>query len=171
MDTHSDDPISVLQRMFHVRQVNEEIQLYANTGDARFLWRAFLLMRKAGDTIPEDFMAKFEQWGRKVVAADGLREIAAALELSGGNKRHIGPKHGASYRTRWKLAGEVAHVQRLYSITLKAAKEAVARNSGLSYATVHREYHKVVPSKRRSGSASGVMAVDSALRSWKRTKG
>lgn len=166
MAAEPDDPISVLQRMQHVREVNEEIQLYRNTGDARFLWRAFLLMRRAGDPIPEDLMLKFEEWGRKLIAADSPRKIASALELAGGPKRHIGPKHGAAYRMRFRLAAEVANVQKLYRITLTEAIAAVAHNNGVTAAVVKKAYHQVVPAKKSRQAMQTSREIDHTLRIW-----
>lgn len=166
MDAEADAPIRVLLRMEHVQEVNNEIRLYKNTGDARFLWRAFLLMRKAGDSIPESLMLKFEEWGRKLIAEDNPRKIASALELAGGQKRHIGLKQGATYRARWMLAGEVANVKSFYNITLTEAIDVVARNNKVSVAMVKKIYHQVVSSKKPAKAPSSSPDLYAVLCDW-----
>lgn len=128
----------------HVCEVNNEITLYHNTGDARFFWRAFLLIREAKKPIPEDVLSKIAEYANGLISAKTPREIAAALELAGDGKSHSGPKHSQAYVRRWRLASEVQTVMRLRpSLSLKTAIEIVARNRGLTVAKVKAAYHRV----------------------------
>lgn len=124
------------RRDFNTR-VNREFELYLDSGDGRFLWRAFLLLHEAGQPIPQNLLDKLAQWGGRLLTAKDPREIAAALELSGA-------KHSAAYRKRWRLAMEVNQVKELFNLaTLKEAIEVVARNRKLKFSVVENNYHSV----------------------------
>ena len=165
--SESEKFIEHIERQQTVYSVNDELALYRNTGDARFFWRAFLLIRQAGQPIPDDFLNKISQWGGKLLAAQTPTEIAMALELSGNDKRHLGPKQSAAYRRRWELASEVHSVRDLYRLRLSKAIEIVARNRGLSVAKVKHDYHAVstAPLKQTKPEKGGTL--DEAMRAWR----
>ncbi len=156
-----------IKHMEFVRTVNNELALFQNTGDARFFWRAFLRIREAGQPIPDDFLDKLAQWGAKLLTARTPHEIAAALELTGDDKRYVGPKKSDAYRRRWMIASEVKNVQSLYRLKLTKAIETVARNRGLSVPKVKRDYHEVftAPLKQTKPKKSGTL--DAAMRAWR----
>lgn len=127
MKDDEEDFGEALERESHVHEVNNEITLYHNTGDARFFWRAFLLIHESGEPMPQNFLDKLAQWGNRVIQAKTPQEIATAIEMTGDDKKHIGPKHSEAYRRRWRLASEVQIVKRLYKIKLIKAIETVAK--------------------------------------------
>lgn len=141
--TEEDQYFADLDHEQHVHDVNNEITLYRQTGDARFFWRAFLLLHESGKDVPKDFMDKLAKFANKLLHAKTPNEIAFALELVGDEKKHIGPKHSQAYYRRWRLASEVQIVQRQYRIKLSEAIAAVARNNCLSIAKVKGDYHKI----------------------------
>lgn len=124
-------------------KVNNELTLYLSTGDARFFWRAFLLLHKDGRPIPQNFMDKFAQIGERILQTTDVTALPAALELAGSAKDHIGPKQSAAYRARRRLASEVAMVRSGYKISLSEAIRIVARNKKMSVAKVKKAYHDI----------------------------
>ena len=166
-ETEFDRLLEQIKHEEHVHEVNNEITLFHNTGDARFFWRAFLLIREEGKPIPDDFLDKIAQWGGKLLTARTPTEIAAALELTGDDKRHVGPKQSEAYRRRWMIASEVKNMQRFYRVKLSKAIEIVARNRGLSVPKVKRDYHEVftAPLKQTKPKKSGTL--DEAMRAWR----
>ena len=124
-------------------KVNNEVELYLSTGDARFFWRAFLLLHQAGRPIPQNFMDKFAQMAERILQTADVADLPAALELAGSAKSHIGPKQSAAYRRRRSLAAEVAMVRDLYKISLTKAIRIVARNRKMSEAKIKKAYHDI----------------------------
>jgi hypothetical protein len=157
--------LAQLKREQLANDVQNECTLYRNTGDGRFLWRAFLRLHGAKEPIPQAILDRLAHWGGRLLGAQDPKEIAAALELSGDEKKHIGPKQSESYRKRWRLASEVCIVRDLYKISLTKAIAAVARNSGLSVATVKGAYDDVfrAPLRERKSPTD----LTSALNNWR----
>ena len=166
-ETEFDRLLEQIEHGEHVRRVNNEITLYHNTGDARFFWRAFLLIRKEGKPIPDDFLDKIAQWGGKLLTAQTPAQVATAMELTGDERRHVGPKQSEAYRRRWRLASEVKNVQRQFDVSLQKAIEAVALNNRLSVPKVKRDYHEVftAPLKQTRPKKNGTL--DEAMRAWR----
>lgn len=160
-----------IEREQLVHDVNNEITLYQNTGDARFFWRAFLTLREAGEPIPEDFLSKLAQWGSKLIRAQTPTEIASALELGGDEKRHIGPAHSAAYYKRWRLASEVQTMMKMRpTLKLAEAIRIVAKNSGMTTSKVKADYHKVFTapvSKAGKSRANKGHSLNQAMNAWR----
>ncbi len=135
-------------------KVNNELTLYLSTGDARFFWRAFLLLHKDGRPIPQNFMDKFAQMGERILQTTDVTALPAALELAGSAKDHIGPKQSAAYRARRILASEVAMVRDGYKISLSEAIRIVARNNKMSVAKVKKAYHDIFTAPLSADSKS-----------------
>lgn len=148
--------------------VLNEFALYSNTGDGRFLWRAILVLQRAGEPIPNNLQTKLAQWASKLLTAESQGEICAALELIGDGKKHLGPKHGIAYRKRWRLAGEVRIVMDLYKISSTKAIASVAKNRGLSIEKVKKDYHAVFGAANRQRNGQTPTDLDQVLRSWTR---
>lgn len=163
--------IAELERADRIRAVNNEIALFQNTGDARFFWRAYLRLRAAGESVPDDFMAQIDTYASKLLKAQTPLDIAAALDLSGNEKKHTGPKHAAAYARRWRIASEVKIVQDMFpGMTTDKAIKAVARNRGLSHAKVKKDYYQVFPaakSRRKSVNPSAPPELAAAMRHWR----
>lgn len=134
--------VRVLDDITFQNDVDNDLALYLNTGDARFVWRAIARHHGAGKPLPPALMSKLAQWAGRVLALSGADQIAHALELVGTGKDKIGPSHSSAYRRKWKLASEVQIVRRLRpDLSLKDAFEVVARNTGKSVPVVKRAYH------------------------------
>jgi hypothetical protein len=165
--------LAQLAEQEHVREVNNKITLYHNTGDARYFWRAFLLLREAKKPIPEDVLSKIAKYAEGLISAKTPREIAAALELAGDEKSHTGPKHSQAYAKRWRLASEVQLVKRLRpSLPLKSAIQIVARNRGLTVAKVKADYHRVFtePLGRaaKGKQKTQIQSLANVMKEWRR---
>lgn len=170
------DKLNGEDRTFHeelireelVHLVNNEITLYRQTGDARFFWKAIMLLHEHREPVPEQYMAQIVKWAGKVQSISEPREIAAALELSGDAKRKVGPKHSAAYEKTWRLASEVKNVKNLRAGTsLAKAIGIVARNKGLPLPVVKAAYHEVftAPVTKQSRKAPRQNLAD-AMRGW-----
>ena len=157
-----------IEREQNIHDVNNEITLYQQTGDARFFWRAFLIIHESGDPIPKDFIDKLAKFAEKLLQTKSPQELATALELTGDEKRHIGPKHSEAYRKRWRLASEVRTVKELYKIPLLKAIEAVARNNNLSAFKVRKDYHSVFTAGiRKANKDAAATSLSSAVNGWR----
>lgn len=153
-----------------VHDVNNEITLFHATSDPRFFWKAFVLLREAGEPIPESFMRQITVWGNALIPAATPHQVAAALQMTGNGKRHIGPKHSAAYERRWRIASEVKRVSEFYKITITKAVATVARNNSLTVAKVKKAYHDTFTApvtKTKNTSKETARALDSALNSWR----
>lgn len=146
--------------------VSNEVALYRNTGDARFLWRAVMLHNDAARPLPVELVAKLAEWGSKVQTLAAPDAIAQALELRGSKKDKIGPRHAITYRRRWRLASEVDLVHRLRpDKSLTEAMKTVARNRGKSFAVVKKAYHDIFTAPVRAHCASA--SVQDLLQAWR----
>lgn len=150
--------------------IQDELTLYRQTGDARFIWKAVILFNEAGRQLPTEFMEKLAQWGALVQDASEPKEIALALELSGKEKQRIGPNNSRAYERRWHVASEVQQVQRLYRTSLTSAIMTVARNRGLSVAKVKKDHDSVVRKPSRNEINKQVKGADIAeiMKRWPR---
>lgn len=157
-----------IEREQTVHDVNNEITLYQQTGDARFFWRAFLIIHESGDPIPKDFINKLAKFGEKLLQTKTPQELATALELTGDTKKHVGPKHSLAYEKRWRLASEVRTVKELYKISLQKAIEAVARNNNLSAFKVRKDYHSVFTAGvHKANKDAAATSLSSAVNAWR----
>lgn len=170
----SEDAITETQRLMRqvshinlMQDVNEEIVLFNNTRDGRFLWRAFVLLHKAGEPMPPTMLDVMAEWGRKLQDAASPVEIARALDLYGTQKKHIGPAHGAAYRKRWMVASEVRLIQEQYRVPLKEAISVVARNGGLSVPKVKKDYHAVFTAPLKKKNTGGQNILAKTLKTWR----
>jgi hypothetical protein len=159
--------IQDLEREQHIHDVNNEITLYQQTGDARFFWRAFLTIHEFGDPIPKNFIDKLAQFGTKILQAKTPQELSAGLELTGDEKRHIGPIQSAAYQRRWRLASEVKTVKELYKIPLSKAIATVAKNNNLGVSKVRNDYHKVFTARTKTVTQkTPVVSLTDAMKAW-----
>jgi hypothetical protein len=149
------DEMRALARNSVYVDAQNEYALYANTRDGRFLWRAFLLLHRAGKPIPKAFLDKFAEWGEKVIGAESPAQIASALQLSGTTKKHVGVKQGEAYRKRWLLASEVLRLREFKRLGITDAIAAVALSNKLTFAKVKKDYYSVFPATRRRSAAAG----------------
>lgn len=124
-----------------VQRYNDATYLYNSTRDGRHLWRAFVLLHAAGEPMPPDLLDHFAQWAGRVLAADGPREIAAALELAGDDKSYLGRKASQAAKLRLDIARRVHTLRTFYGITATEAIADVARDRGLSVYKVKKAYH------------------------------
>ena len=146
--------------------VNNELTLYRNTGDARFVWRAVMRYHEANITMPAVLVAKLAEWGGRVQTVSSPDAIVLALELKGSAKDKIGPSHSAAYRRRWRLASEVQLLHRLApDKTLDQAIENVARNRRKSIAQVKRAYHDVFTASMQAPDETA--AVQGLIQTWR----
>ena len=139
----SGDFLDQVRKQQLISHVNNEIHLYHATGDARFFWRAYRRLHKAGEPIPQDFLNKIAEFASSILSNDDLSALPKALELAGSDKSHIGPKQSALYRRRWKIASEVEMVKDLYKISTTQAIKAVAENRELSFGNVKKIHWQV----------------------------
>lgn len=58
------------------------LALYVETGDGLLIWRAYAEYRKAGARVPENILAKFDQFERRLAKATGANAVAKALEMA-----------------------------------------------------------------------------------------
>lgn len=144
--------VNELRRGDFVCRINNEISQFNNTNDARFFWRAFLLIQEAGEEIPKEFMEQINSYARVMLNAKCPTNLASELELFGDNKKHLGIEHSHKYTRRWKIASEVETLIRVSSlnkfktsgsakITAKQAISAVAKERGMTPANVHKIYY------------------------------
>ena len=144
-----------------VMSVNNEIHLFHATGDARFFWRAYRRLHQAGEPIPQSYLDVLADFAGRILMTENVAELPAALGLAGSEKAHIGPKQSAAYRRRWHLASEVLMVRDLYKMSLADAIKTVARNRGLSAATVKKAHYEIFTkpatgAKRRESVDAGM---------------
>lgn len=149
--------------------VQNEITLYANTGDGRYVWRLIALYHEARRALPWEVVAKLAAWGDKIQGLTTPAAIAEALELKGSSKHKRGPSNAAAYRKRWRLASEVDLVRRLFPgiKTLKAAFKVVAANRGLSVPVVKRAYHDVFTATQTQPAADASTVIQDLLQTWR----
>lgn len=160
------DPITAsIQEQDFACRIQNNLALYENTGDARYVWRAIFLFHEAKKPLPPALMAKLVDWGGRVQSISDPKEIAAALELTGDNRRHVGPRHSQAYQRRWRIASEVKIVRSLRaSLTLAQAIQIVARNRGLTVAKVKKDYYGTFPAPRRRDKAQD---LSQAMQAWR----
>lgn len=144
--------VEELKRGDFVCRINNEISKFNNTRDARFFWRAFLLIQEAGEEIPKEFMEQINSYVRVMLNAKNPKDLAARLELFGDKKNHLGIEHGHKYTRRWKIASEVetligvSNLNKFKTlgttkITAKQAISLVAKERGMTPANVHKIYY------------------------------
>lgn len=153
-----------------VRDVNNKIALFQNTGDPRFFWKAFVLLREAGEDIPESFMHQITVWGKALIPAATPHQVATAVQMIGTEKRHIGPKHSAAYEHRWRIASEVERVKKLYKVNLATSIDVVARDRNLTVAKVKKAYHDTFTGPAKKAKATEKEAdrsLDATLNAWR----
>lgn len=148
--------------------IQNELALYRGTRDARYVWRAIALFHEAGRPLPPEFMAKLADWAGRVQQLSDPKKIAAALELTGSEKRHVGPSHSRAHERRWRLASEVQTVRRLRpKLTLAEAIAIVARNRGMSEAKIKKDYHAVFTAPRGKAKASAAQDLSQVMTRWR----
>lgn len=148
--------------------IQNELALYRGTGDARYVWRAIAQFQEAERPLPTEFMAKLADWAGRVQQLSDPKKIAAALELSGSEKQHVGPKHSRAYERRWRLASEVQTVRRLRpKLTLAESIAIVARNRGLNHAKVKKDYHAIFTAPLRKPRALNGEDLSKVIDRWR----
>jgi hypothetical protein len=153
-----------------VNWVNNDLRLYVHERHALPVWRSFLHLRSEGEPIPEVLLAKFEQWGRRLLelyalggrrayeprselarfvnqlgplSTDDDKAILQLLELSGTRRRHVSFTRLRETEARRRVASEIARLREA-GWTWKR----VAVRAGLSVQAAKERYYEFVPSRR-----------------------
>lgn len=164
--TPADEVQQTLDAASFQAAVNNELTLYQNTGDARFIWRAVIRHHEANVAMPAVLVAKLAEWGGRVQTVSSPHAIVLALELKGTAKDKIGPSHSAAYRRRWRLASEVQLLHRLApDKTLDQAIKNVARDRGKSVGQVKKAYYDVFTASMQAPDETA--PVQGLLQTWR----
>jgi hypothetical protein len=168
-----------------VTEVNNELRLYVHERHALPLWRAFLYLRSEAEPIPEVLLAKFEQWGRRLlelyrrdvrraydpgselerfstqvgpISDDADTAALQLLELSGTRNRHVSFKRLRDTESRRRVASEIA---RLHEAGWPWKR--IAARVKLNEQAAKDRYYEFVPSKRHR-TAPDTAALAAAVR-------
>jgi len=76
-----------LEEFFVRHNANHWLRQYLNSRVGLHVWRAYAEYRRAGMPVPENILAKLDQWAAALGAAVTEKEVAAAIEMQaiGGN--------------------------------------------------------------------------------------
>jgi hypothetical protein len=66
--------------------------LYRETGDGLFVWKAYQELRGAGMAVPESLLVEFDAIAERLMTANGAKEVARALQMA----KHGGGPAGAA---------------------------------------------------------------------------
>ena len=168
--------------------VNDELRLYAGVRHALPLWRAFLYLRSKGEPIPEVMLAKFEQWGRRLVALDrrnatgkvstgsalasfsrGAGQLSEdddkaalqLLELSGTRGRHVSFKRLRELEARRHVASEIAILR-----SLGLPWKAVAERVKVKEQAAKDLLQEFAPKRTKPGPSSSGRTIDVVMQDW-----
>jgi hypothetical protein len=175
-----------LDRAMTVNEVNNELRLYVHERHALPVWRSFLYLRSEGEPIPEVLLAKFEQWGRRLVelyrrdvrsknapdselerfvsqvgllSEDDDKAALQLLELSGTRNRHVSFKRLRDTESRRRAASEIA---RLHEAGWPWKR--IAARVGLNEQAAKDRYYEFVPAKRLRKASPDTTTLDAAVR-------
>jgi hypothetical protein len=146
-------------------EIENEAKLYLNTHDGRALWKMLLLLHKAGKPLPQNLFDKFAEWAPRVLAAQTPHEVFRALDFSGDDKKHKGALQLSAYESRWILASKVRQYQALNGGTQAQAMRDVARNDGVSFASVKKAHDQVFNKPARKPKRA--LNLDRSLNGWR----
>lgn len=129
-----------LERQPLMTEVDNALTLYMSERNGLLIWRAFRLLHEAGQPIPANILAKFAEWAAKLEQVSDTRDIALALELSGGSKSPKGSSRLEAAEHRRSIASEVNDVAKLYGMSINKAIEVVSKNQGMGKDSVRSAY-------------------------------
>ena len=167
-------------------QTNNDLLLYVHEWHALPIWRRFVVLRSEATPIPEVMLAKFEQWGRRLMAlsrrnetgeippeselakfarirgplaADEDAAILQALELKGTSERRVSFKKLRETELRRAIASEIAHLRRA-----KWPWTRIAARLDIKVQAAKDCYYEFVPSGRSKKQADSRQDIDAAMR-------
>ena len=147
--------------------------------DARHVWAAYRAIRNAGMTVPESVLAIFDAWAEAMGGADGVPEMAEALDLPRKQGRSATADHERDMRKSVHVIRVVAiHLERMRALAEKAPQIAgraseqkaihlAARDLRMSEAAVKGHWSRWKASKKPSPAAPATeeLTLESAWRS------
>ncbi|MGR6806729.1 hypothetical protein ACU6VI_10605 [Sphaerotilus natans] len=146
--------------------------------DARHVWAAYRAIRGAGLKVPESVLGIFDAWADALEEADGMAQIAAALDLPRKQGRFAGSQHARDMRKSVRIVKAISsHLTRLKlnatrdpSWSSRATEEAirlVARDMRVSTAAVKGHWSRWQRSCKAASTAPAidVPTLESAWRS------
>jgi BrnA antitoxin of type II toxin-antitoxin system len=175
-----------LDHAMTVNEVNNEWRLYVHERHALPVWRSFLHLRAEGEPIPEVLLAKFEQWGRRLLdlyrrdlrrsdkpdselgrfirqvgplSKDDDKAALQLLELSGTRNRHVSFKRLRDTESRRRVASDIA---RLHDAGWPWKR--IAARVGLNEQAAKDRYYEFVPAKRHRKAAADTTALATAIK-------
>lgn len=86
-----DEATNAFKLVFARREANRHLALYLRTGNGLLIWKAYREYRQHGLPVPENILAKLDQFADRLLRARGQKQIALALELtsSGGGSKGL----------------------------------------------------------------------------------
>lgn len=136
-----------LKRLRLAREVNAELTLYVVTDDARPLWRAYRLLRQAGEPVPEAILREFDTLAAALAGA-ARKDFLGAMKL---RRRRL-----RAAEARLALASRIALARRVFGLSARQARELIAREDGKSPEAIkraHQRHTNPQPDKRATTRA------------------
>ena len=125
-----------------VRHAAQDMAMYRGTGNARFVWRAFMSFREVGLPIPEDILAVFDRWARSLSSGDGPAETLRAMDLGGGPRTRLGSTQVGVVERETVIAREVDRLRALKGIGPTVAIRQVAAMRLMPEPEVRKAYYR-----------------------------
>lgn len=113
--------------------------LYKRERNGLLIWRAFREYRSEGLPVPEVVLAKFDAWGERLERASGIKEIAAAIEMTGPKGGPKGAKHINAVEGQRRVVSAVALLVKL-GMPLGDAYKRVAKERRKTVGAVRLAY-------------------------------
>lgn len=123
---------------FHANHAsNNHFRLYQRERNGLLVWRMFREYRELGLPVPEAILGTFDMWAHRLEVASGIKEIAAAIEMTGPGGGPQGAAHLRKVERQREIVSEVEQLKRVFAgMSTAEAQRRVARRKGLTVAAV-----------------------------------
>ncbi|MBL8352644.1 MAG: hypothetical protein JNL87_20295 [Burkholderiaceae bacterium] len=116
---------------------NNHFRLYRRERSGLLVWRMFSEYRERGLPVPEAILSTFDVWARRLEVASGIKDIAAAIEMTGPGGGPQGAAHLRKVERQREIVSEVEQLKGLGAgMTSAEAQRRVAKRKGLTVAAV-----------------------------------
>lgn len=116
---------------------NNHFRLYQRERNGLLVWRMFREYRQRGLPVPEAILGTFDLWADRLERASGVKDIAAAIEMTGTGGGPQGAAHLLKVERQRRIVSAVEQLKGLGAGMPSAeAQRRVAKRMGLTVAAV-----------------------------------
>ena len=144
--------------------------LYLRERNGLLVWRAYAEYRAAGVAVPENILAKLDQWASWLESASGAAEVARAIEMA-PKSGPFGAKHLLAVERRRAIASDVEHLRTHpnYRASLAKIYARIAHERRTTAGNVKRIHAEWMHPARKRSKAAAVSSLGDAMAAMTRS--